>query len=1051
MPAAAAQGGFTTENALPGLSFVQPVDVVVGAPGELFVVEKRGTIQRVRDGQRQAQPFLDLRSEVVAFGDRGLLGFALDPAFAQNGWVYALWSVEIVAGQNPDNRPTDVYGRLARFTVDPGTERVDPASRRTLLGASVADGIPACFYSHGPNTLRFGTDGTLLISTGDGAQYTRVDAGGDYQNCFGPDGFPEAEDIGSFRSQRLESLAGKILRVDPATGLGLPSNPFWTGDASDNASRVWALGLRNPYRFAVTGPGSPDPADADPGELTVGDVGWKVYEELNVVRGGENFGWPCREGPVAQPDGYLDTPPAATYCGAAFAGPNAWFHHTRDDLSFPQGLKANAIVAGDRDLGTAYPASVRGAVYHSDYTRGWVSAARFDGQGQLVSHQQVLTQAGPIVAMVYEPATEAMLLVDVGAGQIKRLVYDDGTGGTLPAGFVARDVGAVPVPGTTDAVGSAIRLAGGGDAWGDADGLHLFAKPLAAGGTLTARLAEVSGPDAWSKVGLTVRASDAPDAAHVSVYATPGAGRHVQLRAADGAVTQSLPLGDGSGAVWLRLTRDGDAVAAYTSADGQTWTLAASVTAALGTEVQAGLVASATDYTGTNALAVGVFESLSLEPAQTGGLPAPWASQDIGSVSAEGGATFSGDQFVVQGSGDVWGGADGFHFLHQTVTGDATIQAEIVRFAAPRAWAKAGPMIRGGLTDQAAHASLFATFEAGMHLQSRGEAGADTESAPALGQDVPVWLRLQRRGGTVRSATSTDGVAWTPGPEVAIGLPATAELGLAVTATDFENAGQIGIATFRNVQVTPGGTLRGELPWAESFDADGETRDDGDTAWTTARVGAPDAAVAVTDGGALALGASASGSLVWRSEAISLGDAARADLRLSLGGEGVGDADRLDLFARVDGGAPVAIGSYRGAAPARVALDGLTGSQVQIEAVAAVRTPGAAYRLDAVTVDAPVPVLPPAPERTVPAAPTLSVFPNPTRGTASVAFASALPEAARIAVVDVLGRVVLRREVAAGTVGVRVELGGLPSGVYGVRAVGAESRQAATARVTVIR
>src|SRR5262249_31540273 len=96
----------------------------------------------------------------------------------------------------------------------------------------------------------------------------------------------------------ITSLNGKILRVDPATGRGLPSNPFWDGNPGSNRSRVFAYGLRNPFRFGVRpGTGDTDPALGNPGVLYVGDVGWYRWEQLNVVtHSGLNFGWPAEEG-----------------------------------------------------------------------------------------------------------------------------------------------------------------------------------------------------------------------------------------------------------------------------------------------------------------------------------------------------------------------------------------------------------------------------------------------------------------------------------------------------------------------------------------------------------------------------------------------------------------------------------------------------------------------------------------------------------------------------------------------------------------------------------
>ena len=109
------------------------------------------------------------------------------------------------------------------------------------------------------------------------------------------------QNIGALRSQYLGSLSGKLVRLDPETGDGLPSNPFWDpANPRSVRSRTWALGLRNPYRFSLKpGSGSHNPDDANPGSFFVGDVGWSSSEDFHVIdRPGLNLGWPIFEGMV---------------------------------------------------------------------------------------------------------------------------------------------------------------------------------------------------------------------------------------------------------------------------------------------------------------------------------------------------------------------------------------------------------------------------------------------------------------------------------------------------------------------------------------------------------------------------------------------------------------------------------------------------------------------------------------------------------------------------------------------------------------------------------
>ncbi|MEN0004874.1 MAG: PKD domain-containing protein [Bacteroidota bacterium] len=114
------------------------------------------------------------------------------------------------------------------------------------------------------------------------------------------EGIIRAEDnVGAFKSQQIDNLCGTIIRIDPETGLGLSSNPFYDATRPGAPrSKVWALGFRNPYRFIhVPNTGSHNPEDGDPGTLIIGDVGGAAWEEMNIARtGGLNFGWPIFEG-----------------------------------------------------------------------------------------------------------------------------------------------------------------------------------------------------------------------------------------------------------------------------------------------------------------------------------------------------------------------------------------------------------------------------------------------------------------------------------------------------------------------------------------------------------------------------------------------------------------------------------------------------------------------------------------------------------------------------------------------------------------------------------
>jgi glucose/arabinose dehydrogenase len=220
--------------------------------GRLFVVEQGGRIWILRDGKRSDRPYLDARPLLdESSGERGLLGLGFAPDFARSGKVYLSHTAP---------GPANV---ITRLRVDPAADEVgfDRAERVLALDD------PA--HNHNGGMIAFGPDGFLWVGTGDGGR-----AG---------DPWDHARDPGS----RL----GKMLRIDVATHPYRvpPNNPFL--DRRGAAPEVWALGLRNPWRFSF---------DRATGELWIGDVGQGAWEEIDVedpkAGGGRHYGWRTMEG-----------------------------------------------------------------------------------------------------------------------------------------------------------------------------------------------------------------------------------------------------------------------------------------------------------------------------------------------------------------------------------------------------------------------------------------------------------------------------------------------------------------------------------------------------------------------------------------------------------------------------------------------------------------------------------------------------------------------------------------------------------------------------------
>jgi glucose/arabinose dehydrogenase len=242
----------TTVRIASGLSSPLDLQSIPGDRTRLFVVEQGGRIRVLRGGTVLPTPFLDISGRISSGGERGLLGLAFHPAYAQNGRFFVNYT-------DPNG-----HTHIAEFHASPTADVADAASERQILF------VTQPFANHNGGGLAFGNDGMLYIGLGDG----------------GSAGDP----LGN--GQSLQTHLGKILRIDVDRGQPFaipPDNPFVANAAALPA--IWAYGLRNPWRFAF---------DRATGDLYIGDVGQGAVEEVDVGlasrRGGENYGWSVMEG-----------------------------------------------------------------------------------------------------------------------------------------------------------------------------------------------------------------------------------------------------------------------------------------------------------------------------------------------------------------------------------------------------------------------------------------------------------------------------------------------------------------------------------------------------------------------------------------------------------------------------------------------------------------------------------------------------------------------------------------------------------------------------------
>jgi glucose/arabinose dehydrogenase len=293
-----------------------------GDPGRLYVVEVTGQIQIIdlATEQKAATPFLDIpSSEIGSGGERGLLGLAFSPDYASSGKFYV--SLAAPTGE------FQVY-EYTRSAANPSV--ADLASKKLILS------VPHPQTQHYGGWLAFGPDGNLYIATGDG----------------------KAGQVPTNPAQDADALLGKILRIDvsrddfpadPARNYGIPSNNPFVG--KDGADEVFAMGLRNPWRASFDAAGN----------LYIADVGEDAREEVNIIpagsAGGQNFGWPVKEGTLGPTDPKY-TDPALEYGHGD--GP----------------MVGNSVTGGYVYTG---PGGAQGLYIFGDFMNPNVWAARFEG------------------------------------------------------------------------------------------------------------------------------------------------------------------------------------------------------------------------------------------------------------------------------------------------------------------------------------------------------------------------------------------------------------------------------------------------------------------------------------------------------------------------------------------------------------------------------------------------------------------------------------------------------------------------------------------------
>ena len=482
-----------------------PVGVDWTPDGRMVIIDKRGYVRIAQPGASTATTALDISARVNSNHDRGLLGVTVDSQFATNRFVYLLYTYDL--NQLAQDGTGQMVSRLERFTLNPDNTMTNGT---VLLGSyaggvcpapsNTVDCIPSEGLSHSIGTVISAPDGTLWVGSGDAASYSTVD--------------PLA-----LRVYDERSLAGKILHID-RNGRGLATHSFCptNNDLTQNCTKVFAKGFRNPYRFKLRPNGG----------LTVGDVGWNTREEVDLIEpteAGRAWGWPCYEGTVRTP-GYRDR----SECAAEYAKEGTGNAHQAPDHDYAHSSGAsNAVTGGPTYLGTGYPTAYQGDVFFGDASEGWLKRADVDAQGRITSVSNFATDSffaldldiGPDGNLTYVDPGWAS-----GTASIRQIVYSAANASPIAATAGTPTSGAAPL---TVAFSSAGSRDPDGDAlsykWEFGDGQSSTAAnpshTYTAAGNYTAKLTVSDGRGLSANATVAISAGNSPPTATMT---SPAAG-----------------------------------------------------------------------------------------------------------------------------------------------------------------------------------------------------------------------------------------------------------------------------------------------------------------------------------------------------------------------------------------------------------------------------------------------------------------------------------------------------------------------------------------------
>jgi len=410
--------GFRTEQWVPDY-IRRPVDFLFTPDGMLMVGLNEGLVLTVNGRRVRGRPFMDISTLCNVFQDRGLMSMAIPPNYRQNPWLYVFFVYE------HDPRPSQYEeaksSRVMKVRANGSGIEEERGSRTVILGSlngpgcgrfgADSDCIPTEGKSHVGGALAFRRDGNLYVSVGDGAIAIVTDV--------------------AMRAQRFGIYSGKVLLIDQ-DGRGLRSNPFFNGNVNSRDSKIYAWGTRNIFNMHV------DPDNDD--YVYAGDTQWNDMEEVNVIRRGQNYGWPCYESFLRRPE-YQNDRECRRLGGDHVLPLVGWRHRAG----------TGASMVGEKISIPGWPRRYQNVATYADMAQRCVAFCRVDGRGNLIENMErinipyaaVQFRAGPGNAFYYMSVRDR--------GEIMRVTY---TPDTRPVGLDRQ----YPAPNTAVSRDAGLRI-----------------------------------------------------------------------------------------------------------------------------------------------------------------------------------------------------------------------------------------------------------------------------------------------------------------------------------------------------------------------------------------------------------------------------------------------------------------------------------------------------------------------------------------------------------------------------------------------------------------